>query len=68
MCRNVIPNDYLNNPVVLAQDKDLEENRNEDYQWYYEGGNGELFFIILVDLLEGCPSVIFIAYLILKIR
>ncbi|XP_014368885.2 E3 ubiquitin-protein ligase RNF146-A isoform X1 [Papilio machaon] len=40
MCRNVIPNDYLNNPVLLSHDKNSEENRNQDYQWYYEGGNG----------------------------
>ncbi|CAH2039618.1 unnamed protein product, partial [Iphiclides podalirius] len=40
MCRNVIPSDYLNNPVVLTQDKKPEENHNQDYQWYYEGGNG----------------------------
>ncbi|XP_013146807.1 PREDICTED: E3 ubiquitin-protein ligase rnf146 isoform X2 [Papilio polytes] len=40
MCRSVIPNDYLNKPVLLSYNKNIEENRNQDYQWYYEGGNG----------------------------
>ncbi|XP_068618321.1 E3 ubiquitin-protein ligase RNF146-A-like isoform X2 [Battus philenor] len=40
MCRNVIPNDYFNNPDVISQEKNTEENCNQEYQWYYEGRNG----------------------------
>jgi hypothetical protein len=43
MCRQEIPTDYFEKPVLVAQsntDKDSAEF-DDGYQWFYEGRNGK---------------------------
>jgi E3 ubiquitin-protein ligase RNF146 len=40
MCRTTIPDDYLNNPVLVSFDDDLLTKTTDVYQWFYEGRNG----------------------------
>ncbi|XP_041987499.1 E3 ubiquitin-protein ligase RNF146 isoform X2 [Aricia agestis] len=43
LCRNHIPSDYLDNPVLLEKSNAEAfaiENDGDSYQWYYEGRNG----------------------------
>jgi E3 ubiquitin-protein ligase RNF146 len=43
MCRQEIPSDYFEKPVLIAQsntDKDRSEF-DDGYQWFYEGRNGK---------------------------
>lgn len=49
MCRAEIPVDYLDHPILLeklSQQGTSEEETSDDYQWYYEGRNGILFYIL----------------------
>lgn len=43
LCRQVIPREYINNPTLVKWSAVLEKQKSVDdqYQWFYEGHNGE---------------------------
>jgi E3 ubiquitin-protein ligase RNF146 len=43
MCRQEIPTDYFEKPVLLAQSNTDKDSTTFDdgYQWFYEGRNGK---------------------------
>jgi E3 ubiquitin-protein ligase RNF146 len=61
MCRQNIPLDYLENPVLVHETADENEPSKPDnaYHWYYEGRNGEkkkvwiFLFYLLISHIVG---------------
>ena len=47
MCRQEIPSDYFEKPVLIPQNNLEKDNTGFDdgYQWFYEGRNGQLYFL-----------------------
>lgn len=45
MCRQEIPSDFLEHPKLLdiPDHKDIGEEFDGGYQWFYEGRNGKKF-------------------------
>lgn len=47
MCRQEIPRDFLEHPNLLKYSNTNEETDIEGgYQWFYEGRNGNLTYLI----------------------
>lgn len=48
MCRQEIPRDFIEQPNLLVPARTLETTESFDggYQWFYEGRNGNISFLI----------------------
>jgi hypothetical protein len=67
MCRQEIPTDYFEKPVLVAQsttDKDSAEF-DDGYQWFYEGRNGKCCYfrygMVMLNISSGCTYIFFCA-------
>jgi hypothetical protein len=75
MCRQEIPTDYFEKPVLVAQSNTDKDNTafDDGYQWFYEGRNGKCGTAIISQTLNmKCFSafhvyVFFLAFCIQKL-